>query len=206
MNNQELPSRHGAQPPAQEAQPQAQDAQSPVQDPQPPAQNSPDLLSDTAAPAGGPPTRSRGLIALLAENCTVCMLCVRECPDWCLHIEGHTETVGSTGTDRPAAASSAGAPPVTGGRATQRHVLDRFAIDYGLCMYCGICVEVCPFDALHWSPELVPAAGERVDLVAERVSLEEWSVVVPPPTALDSGAPVARELTRLSEQRPGRDR
>ena len=30
--------------------------------------------------------------------------------------------------------------------------LDRFAIDYGLCMYCGICVEVCPFDALHWSP------------------------------------------------------
>ncbi|MFN8172940.1 MAG: 4Fe-4S binding protein [Candidatus Nanopelagicales bacterium] len=29
-------------------------------------------------------------------------------------------------------------------------VLDRFAIDYALCMYCGICVDVCPFDALHW--------------------------------------------------------
>ena len=32
-------------------------------------------------------------------------------------------------------------------------VLDRFDIDYALCMYCGICVEVCPFDALFWSPE-----------------------------------------------------
>jgi NADH-quinone oxidoreductase subunit I len=32
-------------------------------------------------------------------------------------------------------------------------MLDRFAIDYSLCMYCGICIEVCPFDALHWSPE-----------------------------------------------------
>ncbi|MGW1624535.1 NADH-quinone oxidoreductase subunit I, partial [Streptomyces sp. NPDC002172] len=31
-------------------------------------------------------------------------------------------------------------------------VLDRFAIDFSLCMYCGICIEVCPFDALFWSP------------------------------------------------------
>ncbi len=27
-----------------------------------------------------PPTRARGVIALLEENCTVCMLCARECP------------------------------------------------------------------------------------------------------------------------------
>ena len=32
-------------------------------------------------------------------------------------------------------------------------MLDRFAIDFSLCMYCGICIEVCPFDALFWSPE-----------------------------------------------------
>jgi ferredoxin len=30
------------------------------------------------------PPRSRGVIALLAENCTSCMLCARECPDWCI--------------------------------------------------------------------------------------------------------------------------
>src|SRR5699024_2533665 len=30
------------------------------------------------------PERSRGVIALLEENCTSCMLCARECPDWCI--------------------------------------------------------------------------------------------------------------------------
>src|SRR6266540_2473071 len=39
------------------------------------------------------PARSRGVIALLEENCTVCMLCSRECPDWCIYIDSHKETV-----------------------------------------------------------------------------------------------------------------
>src|SRR5690242_18368675 len=38
-----------------------------------------------------PPTRARGVIALKEENCTVCMLCARQCPDWCIYIEGHKE-------------------------------------------------------------------------------------------------------------------
>ena len=38
-----------------------------------------------------PPTRARGVIALKEENCTVCMLCARSCPDWCIYIEGHKE-------------------------------------------------------------------------------------------------------------------
>jgi NADH-quinone oxidoreductase subunit I len=33
-------------------------------------------------------------------------------------------------------------------------VLDRFAIDWSLCMYCGICVEECPYDALEWVGDL----------------------------------------------------
>ena len=85
-----------------------------------------------------PPTRARGVIALKEENCTVCMLCARQCPDWCIYIEGHKE-------QRP--------PRREGGRPRSVSVLDRFDIDYALCMYCGICVEVCPFDALFWSPE-----------------------------------------------------
>src|SRR5947199_5567213 len=35
------------------------------------------------------PERTRGVIALLEENCTVCMLCSKECPCWCIYIEGH---------------------------------------------------------------------------------------------------------------------
>jgi NADH-quinone oxidoreductase subunit I len=38
-----------------------------------------------------PATRARGVIALLEENCTVCMLCARSCPDWCIYIEGHKQ-------------------------------------------------------------------------------------------------------------------
>jgi NADH-quinone oxidoreductase subunit I len=31
--------------------------------------------------------------------------------------------------------------------------LDRFRIDYRTCMMCGLCVDICPFDALEWSAE-----------------------------------------------------
>ena len=30
-------------------------------------------------------------IALHAASCTSCMLCVRECPDWCITVEAHAE-------------------------------------------------------------------------------------------------------------------
>ena len=43
------------------------------------------------------PVRSRGVIGLLEENCTVCMLCARECPDWCIYIESHKEPVPGSG-------------------------------------------------------------------------------------------------------------
>ena len=141
-----------------------------------------------------PPPRSRGTIALLEENCTVCMLCARECPDWCLHIEGHTET----------------APPARpGGRLRSRHVVDRFAIDWSVCMYCGICVEVCPFDALFWAPAVVPPTTGRDCLVEERAALRAWLREVPPPPALDPAAEPAEEqvaadrLTAVAAQRMG---
>ncbi|MFD8592664.1 4Fe-4S binding protein [Streptomyces sp. NPDC059637] len=123
--------------------------------------------------------RSRGVIALFEENCTVCMLCARECPDWCIYIDSHKETV-------PAAAP--------GGRERSRNVLDRFAIDFSLCMYCGICVEVCPFDALFWSPEFEYAEEDIRDLVHERDRLREWMWTVPAPPALDPRAEEPKEV------------
>ncbi len=125
------------------------------------------------------PARSRGVIALIEENCTSCMLCARECPVWCIEIDSHRETV----------------PPATPrGRDRTRDVLDRFAIDYSLCMYCSICIEVCPFDALHWSPELAPAELDLRDLVHEKDRLREWMWTVPAPDVLDPGAEPAKEL------------
>ena len=125
------------------------------------------------------PPRSRGVIGLLEENCTVCMLCARECPDWCIYIDSHKETL----------------PAVEGGRERQRNVLDRFAIDFSLCMYCGICIEVCPFDALHWSPEFEYAELDIRELTHEKERLREWLWTVPPPPAVDPAAEEAKEVT-----------
>ena len=72
-----------------------------------------------------------------------------------------------------------------GGRERTVNVLDRFAIDFGLCMYCGICVEVCPFDALHWSAEHTYPGSELRDLLHEQDRLASWLSSVPPPPPLD---------------------
>jgi NADH-quinone oxidoreductase subunit I len=126
------------------------------------------------------PPRSRGVIALLEENCTVCMLCARECPDWCIYIDSHKEEVVVPGA----------------ARARQRNVLDRFDIDFALCMYCGICIEVCPFDALHWTPEFEYAGTDVLDLLHDKDRLGDWMRTVPPPPAHDVlGEPSKEEAT-----------
>ncbi|NEB32441.1 4Fe-4S dicluster domain-containing protein [Streptomyces sp. SID14446] len=125
------------------------------------------------------PPRTRGVIGLFEENCTVCMLCARECPDWCIYIDSHKETVP---------------PAAPGGRERSRNVLDRFAIDFSLCMYCGICIEVCPFDALFWSPEFEYAETDIHELTHERDKLREWMWTVPAPPALDPAAEEPKEI------------
>jgi NADH-quinone oxidoreductase subunit I len=129
------------------------------------------------------PPRSRGAIGLLEANCTSCMLCARECPDWCIYIDSHRETVPAT---------------TEGGRARAYDVLDRFAIDYSLCMYCGICIEVCPFDALAWSPDHDYAETDLLGLTHERDRLGATMLTVPPPPALDSGAEPVKEVLTVS--------
>jgi NADH-quinone oxidoreductase subunit I len=135
------------------------------------------------------PPRSRGVIGLFEENCTVCMLCARECPDWCIYIDSHKETVPATA---PQDASHTGGSG--GGRERSRNVLDRFAIDFALCMYCGICIEVCPFDALFWSPEFEYAETDIHELTHERDKLREWMWTVPAPPALDPAAEEPKEI------------
>lgn len=99
---------------------------------------------DVMAPV---PDRRRGAIQLTPSACTSCMICVRECPVWCIELTAekhHDPTVGPRG------------------RSTLE--LTDFRIDYGLCMDCGICVDVCPTDALAWVPTAVLAGAEAPDL------------------------------------------
>ncbi len=128
------------------------------------------------------PPRTRGVIALLEENCTVCMLCSKDCPCWCIYIEGHK--VQKPGKRKPV------------------NALDRFAIDFGLCMYCGICVEVCPFDALHWSPAFEYTSYTYEGLVHEIPVLTEWEHhVLPPPQLVDDAEESARTKAQTARDK-----
>jgi formate hydrogenlyase subunit 6/NADH:ubiquinone oxidoreductase subunit I len=89
-----------------------------------------------------------GFIGLVANRCTSCLICVQECPSWCITLDSHYEQVAEEGARRPRTVS----------------ILDDFRIDYGLCMYCGICVDLCPFDALVWLPRPADASSGRQGL------------------------------------------
>lgn len=143
--------------------------------------------------AGRLPARSRGVIGLLEENCTVCMLCARECPDWCIYIDSHKEPVPPP-AEGPAGPGQSAGGPAGRGRPRVRNVLDRFAIDFSLCMYCGICIEACPYDALFWSPEFSYPETDIKDLTHEQSRLRDWMRTVPPPPAHDRGAPTPKEV------------
>ena len=107
--------------------------------------------SATGISHGFPATPARGHLVLHAPSCTSCMLCVRECPAWCITLLAQQQPDP--------------APAVGGGRKERtRNVLVSFEVDYGLCMYCGICVDVCPTDCLSWAPEPTQVGG-RAELV-----------------------------------------
>jgi NADH-quinone oxidoreductase subunit I len=94
-----------------------------------------------------------GAIRLIEPACTSCMICARECPTWCIEIDSHREPI----PDLP-----------SGARQRTRNALDRFRIDWSLCMFCGICVEECPYDALEWTNALVVPADRIRDLAQEK--------------------------------------
>ena len=77
--------------------------------------------------------------------CTGCMVCIRYCP---------TECMSATMKDNPLHAE---------GKSKRRKIIDKFEINYGRCIVCGICVDVCNFDAIEMSHEHELSAFARND-------------------------------------------
>ena len=82
------------------------------------------------------PERQRSFPVLLWDfdheepYCTGCMVCVRNCPVDCMT---------AVMVDNPQYAT---------GMSNRRKIIDKFWIDYGRCMRCNICIEVCNFEAI----------------------------------------------------------
>ena len=84
--------------------------------------------------------------------CTSCMVCIRQCPTQCMT---------SVMKDNPLHEE---------GKSSRRKIVDSFEINLNRCILCGICVEVCNFDAIVMSHEHEMSTfqrnGDRVDLPA----------------------------------------
>ena len=82
--------------------------------------------------------------------CTGCMVCVRYCPTQCMT---------AVMKDNPLHAE---------GKSSRRKIVDSFEINLGRCIVCGICVDVCNFDAIEMSHEhelsKYARNGNRTDL------------------------------------------
>ena len=84
--------------------------------------------------------------------CTSCMVCIRQCPTQCM---------AATMMDNPLQKE---------GKSSRKKIVDSFEINLNRCILCGICVEVCNFDAIVMSHEhelsTYERNGDRVDLIA----------------------------------------
>jgi NADH-quinone oxidoreductase subunit I len=70
------------------------------------------------------PPRARTNLLWFDERCTGCSTCAQACPDGCILVVTSPREDGSLNKDR-------------------------YEIDFRLCMFCGLCVEACPYEAIQ---------------------------------------------------------
>ncbi|MDO8577967.1 MAG: NADH-quinone oxidoreductase subunit I [Dehalococcoidales bacterium] len=83
------------------------------------------------------------------EKCTGCQICARAC-----HISAINMTVD----------------PV---KVEKKNKVFTYEVDTGYCIMCGLCVESCPWDALHMGYDYERAKYKRGDLVQSKEMMKE---------------------------------
>lgn len=105
-------------------------------------------------------------------KCTACLICVKECPDYILHLDVSTNAEGG------------------------KHI-DAYRYDLGACMMCGLCVEACPFDAIEMSHEYELAVKQESGLY--RVLLEDVDAASPRRKKAEDAAAEAKPTDTAAE-------
>lgn len=80
------------------------------------------------------------------EKCTGCATCAKSCP------QGNIVIITHTGKDN-------------------NYVVDKFELDTGRCMFCGLCVESCPYEALAMGIGYERAQYRRGQLILNKEDL-----------------------------------
>ena len=116
--------------------------------------------------------------------CTGCMVCIRACPTQCM---------SAAMKDNPLYAEN---------KSRRRKIVDNFEINLGRCILCGICVDVCNFDAIEMSQEhelsKYERNGNRVDLQKLLEMGTGYQAEIgwkPKQPAKNSGVPIKKEAT-----------
>ncbi len=96
------------------------------------------------------PVDARTNLLWFEERCTGCSTCAQACPDGCILVQTSPREDGSLN-------------------------IERYEIDFRLCMYCGLCVEACPYDAIQAGGPLDDAVYDFEGLHRDKHRLTEMA-------------------------------
>jgi NADH-quinone oxidoreductase subunit I len=94
------------------------------------------------------PVNARTNLLWFEERCTGCSTCAQACPDGCILVETEPKADGQLN-------------------------IKRYEIDFRLCMYCGLCTEACPYEAIQVGGILADASYNFADLYRDKHALTE---------------------------------
>jgi NADH-quinone oxidoreductase subunit I len=106
------------------------------------------------------PVYARTNLLWFEERCTGCSTCAQACPDGCILVATSQDAEG-------------------------RRNIDRYEIDFRICMYCGLCTEACPYeaiqpggtfrDAVYWFDDMYHDKYELTRLAHEHLQKNEYT-------------------------------